>query len=409
MGHVFRVKYQWFGVIVSEVLTLEHQTNNSNVNNVGFKAYANTNKTNNANKTKQANLGHCLAQQLGIKPAQIIKINKEYGKPRCEIKTQDLSSVLISLYCASLNAQNLIDALTQTLKDFYNNPALNNQLFVFKKQSLSISQALRRLQVDPVVVALIEAGVSTGRLSLALDKAQDYLALIEEVKKNSHAGFAPSMLKLVFGVGLSFIAPIFLADFFNTILIQINKTPGFIIQSFNFIKDHNHDFLIMALIVVVLVIYLFKFKKPQISNLPLFSVFIEIEGLKKSLAFIPFYSTLNQSGFSDKDIITQYQQIDNLVATQLLCGMNTGLSMVEAIKASSIDAQTAKYLASALTVDNAAMREKSFLGVLKRLGARLNRQSRKLSVIFNVIATLMILIGISMLIGAYFVISTIAF
>jgi hypothetical protein len=163
------------------------------------------------------------------------------------------------------------------------------------------------------------------------------------------------------------------------------------------------------LLVVALVFYLFKFKQQQTSNWPLFSIFFEIAGLKKSLAFIPFYSTLNESGVNDKDIMLKYQQIDNIVATQLLGSINKGVSIVEAIKASSIDTKTAKYLASALGIDHVKAREKAFLGTLKRLTARLNRQHKKLSVIFTSIATLMILTGISMLIGAYFVMSTIAF
>ena len=105
----------------------------------------------------------------------------------------------------------------------------------------------------------------------------------------------------------------------------------------------------------------------------------------------------------------KYKQIDNIVATQLLGSINKGLSIVDAIKASSIDIKTAKYLASALAIDHVKAREKAFLGTVKRLTARLNRQHKKLSVLFTSMATLMILTGISMLVGAYFVMSTLAF
>lgn len=334
MGCVFRVKYQSFGVITSEVLTL-----GSKANNAGKTSYANhanktnhansANRTNHANKTNKTNLNHQLALQLNIKPSQIIKINKEYGQPRCDIKPQDLSSVLMSLYAAALNGENLIDTLTDTLKDFYSHSELNNKLFVLKKQSVSISQTLQRLQVNQVVVALVESGVSTGKLPLALDKAQSYLELIEDIQEKSRAGFAGSVFKLVFGGLLTFVAPIFLATFFNDILKQINKEPGFVIQVFNVIKDNNPYFLIMALSVATLVFYLLKFKQQQTSNWPLFSIVFEIAGLKKSLAFIPFYSTLNESGVNDKDIMTKYQQIDNIVATQLLSSINKGLSIVK--------------------------------------------------------------------------------
>ena len=84
----------------------------------------------------------------------------------------------------------------------------------------------------------------------------------------------------------------------------------------------------------------------------MFSIFFEIAGLKKSLAFIPFYLTLNEAGINDKDIIIKYRQIDNIVASQLLGSSNQGLSIIEAIKASSIDTKTAKYLASAIAIDN---------------------------------------------------------
>lgn len=409
MRAVFRVKYRAFGVITSEVLTLDSKTNKT-ANNANRTNHANhANRTNHANKTNKANLSHQLALQLNIKPAQIIKINKEYGKPRCDIKPQDLSSVLMSLYAASMNGENLIDTLTDTLKDFYSHSELNNTLFVLKKQGVSISQALQRLQVDPIVVALVDSGVSTGKLPLALDKAESYLELIEDIKEKSRTGFAGSVFKLVFGGLLTFGAPIFLATFFNNILKQINKEPGFVIQVFNFIKDNNPYFLIIALIIVAIVFYLLKFKQQQTSNWPLFSIVFEIAGLKKSLAFIPFYSTLNESGVNDKDILLKYQQIDPIVATQLLGSIHKGLSIVEAIKASSIDTKTAKYLASALGIDHAQAREKAFRGTVKRLTARLNRQSKKLNVIFTSMAMLMILTGISMLIGAYFVMSTIAF
>lgn len=425
MSAVFRVKYRAFGVITSEVLRLEakanhahtanfannhaYTSNNAHKANIANNANTTNHANNNTNKTNKTHLSHQLALQLNIKPAQIIKINKEYGQPRCDIKPQDLSSVLMSLYAAALNGEHLTDTLTDTLKDFYKNSALNNKLFVLKKQSVSISQALQRLQVNPIVVALVETGVSTGKLPLALDKAQGYLELIEQMKQKSKTGFSAAVFKLVFGGLLTFGAPIFLATFFNDILGQLNKESGFVIHLFNVIKENNPYFLIMALSVVAVVVYLLKFKQQQTSHWPVFSIFFEIKALKKALAFIPFYSTLNESGVNDKDIISKYQQIDAIVARQLLSSINKGLSIVEAIKASSIDTKTAKYLASALGIEHTQAREKAFMGTLKRLTARLDRQHKKLNVIFTSMATLMILTGISMLIGAYFVMSTIAF
>lgn len=383
MIHRFKVKYNAFGVTTSEVLPLN------------FKA-------------KAQDLKKIFARDLNIEPAQIIQINREFGGRRGVIKEEDMFVVLADLYSASSNGENLVDSLKNILNALYEDKDTNNQMFIFSKQNLSISQTLERLKVDSVIVALISSGVSTGKLTQSLDKATEYVETMDNIKAQSKVGFSGSILKIIFGILFTFVVPIFLADFFNGFIKDFDKEPSFVINLFNFIKDNNLYFLIIAAAIFAVLFYLFKFQKQQTSNWPLFSTIFIVAGLKKALAFIPFYSTLSSAGVNDKDIVVKYKKIDSEVADNLFKNMNKGLSIIDAIKASNIDKNTTKYLASALAVENLEAQKKSFAGVEKVLIRRLQRESKKLNKTLSSAGWIMISIGLIMLIGGYSTMGTIA-
>jgi len=374
----YKVTYTSMGVDITEVIALD------------------------SDDKKTGQLKECLANALGINESQIIKTSIELGA-NSDIKFEDLSVVLISLYSSALSGVNLIDALSRILKSIYKNNNIDSKLKLFKKRGFELSVILDRLNVHKVVVSLVQAGEQTGNIAKALDDANDFLELDKKTKKASKTGIGLSLIYFILGALLTIGFPVVSVDFLEEMLISSNKEPDFFINYLQFMSNNIYlivgGFLVMSILIVAS--FFVKELHDIVKKLPLMRNFDALSSIKKAIVFMPFYSALNQAGINDKKAVEMYQSIDKKSGLQLVNLINQGKSLSDALAMSSMHEDMVDNIAIAMNIDDINARTKAFQGLIKLLTTKALKEGKKISNFFTFAGYLFIMTGILTIVMSY--------
>ena len=343
-----------------------------------------------------------LASILDINESQIVKTSVEFFVDG-DIKIEDLSVVLISLYSAALSGVNLIDNLSQTLESLYENDNINSKLKLFKQKGFELSKILDRLGVHKVVVSLVKAGEQTGDVAQALDEANDFLELDKQTKKASQTDMGISSVYLLLGLLLTLMSPIFIVDVLKEMSISSNKELDFFINYLQFMSDNVGLIVSVILTIAMLIAASFYIKRIHLilKKLPLMRNFDALSSIKKAIVFMPFYSALNQAGISDKKAMEMYQSIDKKSGLQLVGLIDQGKALPEALLESGTHKDIIDGIAIAINIDNIEARTKAFKGLIKLLTVKALKEGKKISNFLKFSGYFFIITGIFTIVTAY--------
>jgi type II secretory pathway component PulF len=377
-NRIYKVKYDTQYGVIEDIVVLKHNSSNNTID-------------------------ESIAQKLSINKNQIIAKNIELSKTS-EIKFEDLSILLISLYSSALSGENLAQSLERIVASIYKKPKLNNKIKYLISTGATISDIFERLSIHPVVTSLIKSAEKTNNQAQAFDDANEFLKLEEETRKATKTGIGKSIFYMVLGVLLTFVTPVFLVDFINELLETFEKKPTFVINYLNVMANNVYIFAIALLIIALLITAFAKSNKTTkniYTKLPIISNFEKLSSIKKAIAFIPFYSTLNSAGINDNDIVVVYRDIDANISNQLSQQIKQGVSLADSIKSSDMPTDLATHITTILRIENLQAKQKAFKGVIKLFTTKAIREGKKLSAIFSIVGYTLMSVGMLTMVIAY--------
>lgn len=156
------------------------------------------------------------------------------------------------------------------------------------RDDLELSTKIQRLEFSPEIVAIIEAGEKTGRLTQAIETALVYLRRNIEIGQKSSKQFTFGVLLVVVSLSLFFVLPLLLAEPIEMLRglrdVQVNLT--FATYVLLFIKTAVADYWgLLAAGAVAAVTAAWRFRR-ALSHVPPFGAFLNLEKTKRSISFL---------------------------------------------------------------------------------------------------------------------------
>ena len=166
------------------------------------------------------------------------------------------------------------------------------------RDDLELSAKLQRLEFSPEIVAIVEAGEKTGRLTQAIETALVYLRRNIEIGRKSSKQFTFGVLLIAVSLSLFFSLPLLLAEPIEMLRglrdVQVNLTPATYVLLF--IKTAVKDYWwLSGAGIAVAGVAAWRFRR-VVSRIPPFSAFWSLEKTRRSINFLVVWRAFRVAG-----------------------------------------------------------------------------------------------------------------
>jgi hypothetical protein len=340
-----------------------------------------------------------IAQHLNIKSESIIKYSRAFNiKP--DIKDIDLVLVLTTLQSSFIAGIDLVQTLKDLLSDLYENKLLDNKISYYQQLSLSIDKILFRLNVNPVISTMLEAGIDSD-FEKSIDSCIEYLDIQAKAQKARKQGFSASFIHIAVGITSILVLPLVYYDLITEIATMRKMTIDSNI--YGILEFINHNIFAILTIIILFILTIAGVVKSKyydnIKHYKPFVLFSKIKSYKEALVFLPMYSILKQSGLNENKIITFYKKINPKTANQLLSFYEKqNKDLATAIKLSDIGEEVAKRITPILDL-NSVVQFRAIKNYLNVLEQQIINQSTKIARVIKTIGWSLIAAGGAMVVS----------
>ena len=339
--------------------------------------------------------------KLNLNEEDVIKVIKEIIPSSEKFSLANQAILLGSIYSASLSGQSVNEVILNTVQSLYPKGVIKDKAELLVQSGLPVSEILKELKFNTVVIRLIDSGEVSGMLSSGILEAERYLELDRSVIEISQGGVAAAVPFIVIGLGILLFFPTILGEVVDNLIGPTKGNFFTDIITFLYLNLTETIIGIVAAIITIVIIKLFYWK--MVKNIYPFSLFEDLILLKNAIVFLSIYSTLDRNGIEVRKILKTYEKVNPEVAKNLLFYIDKGESLSFAIANSEFPSDWAKTASSIMEFENLDVKNKAIESLFSLLKRQITKQAEKTSNFVSSVGKAILIFAIAMiLVGFYF-------
>lgn len=346
-------------------------------------------------KNKYLNKEEYFADELKINTDDIIKCERQIGKPSHFIKEEDYFLILMSVYSSVSFGTTILNSLGDSLEQLFPGRLLKRKIAHFKANGKLFSGVLKILCFNKVLVDIIKVGEDTGNSAITIREAANYIQTKIETDKASKTGILASIFNIIFALSLSLGVPNILAPGIQDIITNSAKTIETNI-AIDFILYISHNFvniiiLIFTIFVVVVLLLRNNNIYKKLTGVWPINIFDRLNALKLTLVFLPLYLTLSKIGVTDRKIAIRFKNINHLIGSQILFGIDhNNLSIQDALEGSTMSYSSP--IAKIISIEDLGLKHEAGNRLVDIIKVDIARQGKKIAGLLKFIGMIFLLI-----------------